>query len=85
MTIKPDTNGLGRSIAIEGVLFRVEDGEEKFVETEPLKVVAEDGNVLTYELKTTLRESGVFRYSYRIYPCNKNLPHRQDFAYVRWI
>lgn len=85
VTIKLDTNGLGRSIAIEGVLFRVEDGEEKFVETEPLKVVAEDGNVLTYELKTTLRESGVFRYSYRIYPCNKNLPHRQDFAYVRWI
>ena len=83
--IKVDTNGLGSSIAAEGVLFRVENGEEKFVATEPLKVVAEEGNVLTYELKTTLREAGVFRYSYRIYPCNKNLPHRQDFAYVRWI
>ncbi len=85
VTIKVDTNGLGSSIGVESVLFRVENGEEKFVETEPLKVVAEEGNILTYQLKTTLREAGVFRYSYRIYPDNKQLPHRQDFAYVRWI
>lgn len=29
--------------------------------------------------------TGVFRYAYRLYPVNSNLPHRQDFAYVRWI
>ncbi len=83
--VKIDTNGLGSSIGLEGVLFRVENGEEKFVAAEPFKIVAEEGNIVTYELKTTLREAGVFRYSYRIYPVNKNLPHRQDFAYVRWI
>ena len=32
-----------------------------------------------------LRDPGVFRFGYRLYPVNPNLPHRQDFAYVRWI
>ena len=55
------------------------------VGTEPFKVVGHDGNIVTYELKNKLREAGVFRYAFRIYPTNALLPHRQDFAYVRWI
>jgi len=40
---------------------------------------------VTYEVSGQLRDPGVFRYSYRIYPTNPELPHRQDFAFVRWI
>jgi len=83
--IKLDTNGLGTSLAIEQVVYKVEDGIEKMVGTEPFKVVGHDGNIVTYELKNKLREAGVFRYAFRIYPTNALLPHRQDFAYVRWI
>ena len=83
--IKLDTNGLGTSLAIEQVIYKVEDGIEKMVGTEPFKVVGHDGNIVTYELKNKLREAGVFRYAFRIYPTNALLPHRQDFAYVRWI
>jgi starch phosphorylase len=83
--IKLDTNGLGTSLAIEQVIYKVEDGIEKMVGTEPFKVVGHDGNIVTYELKNKLREAGVFRYAFRIYPTNVLLPHRQDFAYVRWI
>ena len=29
--------------------------------------------------------AGVFNYAFRVYPKNAALPHRQDFAYVKWI
>ena len=80
-----DTNGLGKDLHLELVIHRVENGEEHFVGTQQFKVVKEDGNVLTYELTTETKDPGVFRIGYRLYPYNPNLPHRQDFAYTRWI
>ncbi len=80
-----DTNGLGRDICVEQVLFRTEDGNEHFVGTTPLKVTKTDGNVLTYELTDKIKDPGQFRVGYRIYPWNANLPHRQDFAFTRWV
>ncbi len=83
--VKVDTNGLGKSLGVEYVSYKVVDGEEKLHEVKPFKVVAEDGDVLTYAIKEKIKDTGVFRYAIRIYPVNPNLPHRQDFAYVRWI
>ncbi len=80
-----DTNGLGKDLGLEMVVYKKEDGEEKFWYTQPFDVVKEEGNVLTYQLNMKLKDAGVFRYGYRLYPKNPNLPHRMDFAYTRWI
>lgn len=80
-----DTNGLGRELGLEYVAYRVEDGVEHLHSVVPFKVVKEEGNILTYELHERLQDPGVYRYAFRLYPINPNLPHRQDFAYVRWI
>lgn len=80
-----DTNGLGRELGLECVVYRIEDGVEHLFEVRQFKVVKEEGNVLTYHLDEKIRQAGVFRYAFRLYPINSNLPHRQDFAYVRWI
>lgn len=80
-----DTNGLGRDIAIENVIYKQEDGEDKLWSKVDFEVVKEEGSVLTYELKSTLTDAGVFRFGYRIYPKNEALPHRQDFAFSRWV
>ncbi len=85
VTVVVDTNGLGRDLAVEQVIFRVEDGEERLWKTSEFKVVKEEGNILTYLLKAKAKDAGVFRLGYRIYPKNDLLPHRQDFAYLRWI
>ena len=82
---KVDTNGLGRSVGLEYVSYRVENGVERLFEVKPFKVVADENGVLTYKLNEKISDAGVFRYGYRLYPVNPNLPHRQDFAYVRWI
>ncbi|MCH5246955.1 MAG: alpha-glucan family phosphorylase [Muribaculaceae bacterium] len=80
-----DTHGLGKDIAVEMVVFKLENGEEIYKGAQDFKVVKEDGNKVTYEISLPMKNAGVFRYGYRIYPKNPMLPHRQDFAYVRWI
>lgn len=80
-----DTNGIGRDLGLEMVIFRQADGKENFLRTEEFKVVKQEGNVLTYELSTKVKDAGVFRYGFRLYPKNAELPHRQDFAYTLWF
>lgn len=84
-TIKLDTAGLGKDLGIELVIYREEDGQQKFHRVIPFDVVAEDGDVLTYHMKQNTKDSGVFRFGIRVFPWNEKLPHRQDFAYMKWI
>ena len=80
-----DTNGIGRDLGLEMVVYRQENGAEHLSRTEQFKIVKQEGNIVTYELTTKVRDAGVFRYGFRLYPKNAELPHRQDFAYTRWI
>ena len=85
ITMRLDTAGLGRDVKLELVVYKEEDGQAKFYRAEPLEVVAEEGNILTYNCKVPFRENGMFRYAYRAYPWCDLLPHRQDFAYLKWF
>ena len=80
-----DTNGLGDDLGLEMVTYRIEDGQEKFEGTQNFKVAKKEGNVFTYELNSKVKDAGVFRYGFRLYPKNDALAHRQDFAITRWI
>ena len=80
-----DTNGLNKDLGLENVIYKQESGEEKLWETVQFEIVKEEGNIVTFGLKSNLTDAGVFRYAYRLYPKNEALPHRQDFAYVRWV
>ena len=80
-----DTKGLGESIGVELVKYRDRDGNAEFMGTSPLKVVSHEGDIYTYEYDHKLENVGAFRYSLRMYPKNKDLPHRMDFAYTRWF
>ena len=43
-----------------------------------------DGSRVTYSLDYTPDEAGTFDVALRIYPSNPLLPHRMDFALVKW-
>ena len=45
----------------------------------------EEGSKLFYELKVTPTEAGSQKVGFRVFPKNADLPHRMDFAYIRWI
>ena len=85
ITMRLDTAGLGRDVKLELVVYKEEDGQAKFFRAAPFDVVSQDGNVLTYNCKVPFHENGIFRYAYRAYPWSENLPHRQDFAYLKWF
>ncbi|MEF9924611.1 MAG: alpha-glucan family phosphorylase [Muribaculaceae bacterium] len=80
-----DTAGLGTKLGMEIVVYVNEDGVMKFSRVEPLTAKVIDGDIVKYSLTDTIHDAGVFRYAFRMFPNNPDIPHRQDFAYVRWI
>ncbi|GAG43760.1 unnamed protein product, partial [marine sediment metagenome] len=44
----------------------------------------ENGNAV-YKAEITLTKPGLYEYGFRIFPKHKDLPHRQDFRYIKWI
>ena len=85
VTMRLDTAGLGDDVKLELVVYKEEDGQTTFYRKASFDVVARDGDILTYNCKVPFRENGIFRYAYRAYPWNDLLPHRQDFAYLKWF
>ena len=78
--------GLDDAIGLEKVdVFTNKDGEERVFHVEPLKMTGHEGNNYTFEADLTPHQSGVYRSAIRMYPKNKELPHRQDFCYVKWL
>ena len=43
-----------------------------------------EGRLVTYSLDYTPEETGTYDVALRVYPSNPNLPHRMDFALVKW-
>ena len=52
---------------------------------EELKVVKTEGTKLFFNIEKRLNMAGTFKYGFRMFPKNEDLPHRQDFCFVRWI
>lgn len=62
-----------------------EKQEQKLYKVYDFTLVKEEGSKLFFELIASPDEAGIQKLAFRIYPKNNDLPHRQDFAYVRWI
>ena len=78
--------GLDDAVGLEKVdIYTDKNGEERIFHVEPLKLTGRDGNNYTFEAELAPQQSGNYRSAVRMYPKNKNLPHRQDFCYVRWL
>lgn len=80
-----DEKGLDDAVGVEMVFIRNVDGEEKVDHVVPLNLVSRNGNLYTFEASFSNDLSGSFRVCYRMYPKHQDLPHRQDFCYVKWF
>lgn len=67
-------------VATEG-----EDSNMKIKKIIPLELETTDGCRETYVAKEFKQLNGHNKIAIRILPHNEYLPHRQDFAYVRWV
>jgi glycogen phosphorylase len=81
-----DEQGLDDAIGLELVSLKSDEkGEDHIFELIPMKMVSKEGNNYTFECDYVPNDAGSFKYSVRMFPMNKQLPHRQDFCYVKWI
>ncbi len=78
--------GLNDAVGLEKVNVSVNaDGEERVFSVEPLQMTGHEGNNYTFEAELTPKQFGQYKSAVRMYPKNKNLPHRQDFCYLKWL
>ncbi|MGE5427478.1 MAG: hypothetical protein ACM3O8_06250, partial [Methylococcaceae bacterium] len=83
-----DLKGLKpEEVGVEMVV--TENGEDNapvtLVDCLQFEVEKTEGTVLTYKLNLQLMNSGAFGYAIRVYPKHPELPHRQDFHYLKWL
>ena len=73
-------------IGVELVVAKqIEAGEfVNVVTTKALEVKSVEGNEVTFSIDYTPERTGSFDVALRVYPKNDRLPHRMDFALVKW-
>jgi glycogen phosphorylase len=75
-----------KGIGIELVATKLDKNNvDALYDVEELKLVKTEGTKLFFSVEYQLNMAGSFKYGFRMFPKNEDLPHRQDFCYVRWI
>ncbi|MDR0414976.1 MAG: alpha-glucan family phosphorylase [Prevotellaceae bacterium] len=73
-------------VGVELVIAEQEpNGKMKVVDTSEYACISHVGSVATYAIDVLPDRPGVIFTGVRLYAKNPDLPHRQDFALVRWI
>lgn len=82
-----DTKGMSsKGIGVELVITHLlKTNKEQLYDVEELTLVRTEGSRLFFSLDYVMNRAGSFRYAFRMFPKNEDLPHRQDFCYVRWL
>ena len=82
-----DKKNLAADIGVECVLVNFDSVNHKttFLEKYDLDLVKTEGTKMYFQSKQAFNVPGTHQYAFRVYPKNAELPHRMDFAYVRWI
>lgn len=86
LSLKLDKGRLQAKLDVELVFAKPdENGQLHFVETEALDLSATEGTMEVYSIELMNKRPGHYKVALRILPRHDGLPHRMDFAYVRWV
>ena len=82
-----DEQGLDDAIGLELVILKNDQSKSDHVvnSIHPFKMVKQEGNLYTFEVELEPDKAGSYKTCVRMYPKHDFLPHRQDFAYVKWL
>lgn len=73
-------------IGMEVLFGHKEKDEVKHISfIEEMNVAGVSGNIVTFFIEIQTLQAGVIDYAFRLSPRHPLLPHRQDFALVKWI
>lgn len=78
--IKPE------DIGVEIVFTTVDSKNRPHIqEVREYEFIGMDNGVARYQVDILPERTGMYQVGTRLYPKNKELPHRQDFPYVKWL
>ncbi len=82
-----DKKDMKGELGVECVVVKYDSSTNhaEFLNSYEFELVKEEGSLLHFEMHESLSNPGIHQYAIRVYPKNVDLPHRMDFAYVRWI
>ena len=81
-----DERGLNDAVGMELVTtYTTPEGKQHVYSVEPFSVIRREGNLYTFQVRHSISDAGSFKVAYRMFPRNTDIPHRQDFCYVRWV
>ena len=78
-----DRHNMEGFVGVELVVYR--PNSDKDISVVPLNFIKQEGTQVYFSADITVTEPGSAKFSFRIYPYNKDIPHRMDFAYVKWV
>lgn len=74
------------NVGVEFIITHMgKHGEHEFVASEEFQLVSCKSGKCLYRANLVPEKAGSFFYGIRIYPKHPDLPHKQDFALLRWI
>ena len=76
---------LNDSVAVQMVVLTTVDGEDKLNKVFDMDVVKKEGSKLTFHTSFKVQNGGLYKCAFRLIPKNADLPHKQDFCFVRWF
>ena len=81
-----DIDGLSpEDIGVEMILSdQITEGNVHVIAKVELKYIRKENSIAYFSGKTTPEATGSFDMAIRVFPKNSNLPHRMDFALVKW-
>ena len=81
-----DTKNLNdKGIGVDFVTIQKVDNVEKIDEVKDMEQYKSEGSKLYFKVDDRIKQSGAYKYAFRMYPKTADLAHRQDFCYVRWF
>ena len=74
------------NVGVEFIITHMgKHGEHEYVASEEFQLVSCKSGKCLYRASLVPEKAGSFFYGIRIYPKHPDLPHKQDFALLRWI
>ena len=81
-----DKHNMQGDLGLEIVKLRTDPTTNKDIITVfAMELEKTEGSKLHFAVKIKASQAGNFKFGLRVYPSNKDIPHRMDFAYVKWI
>ena len=84
VTVTIDGKEIADSLGLDLVVTK-NDGHSNDYRAVEMEVVKREGTLVTFCVNYNIKHSGAFKFSFRMFPKNEELPHRMDFAYTRWF